>query len=147
MFHQLPKWESTWECVGSLPYTRLHSWECVCDSQIAFLAHTFPCVCFGHEPKVKVMTRCPIWLKPINHVDYGCLTWTRCISQTNHSNRLDLSENTCFGALIKMDMSNSNKKINYSTWIVWRTMFCNSVCHSQHEIFIPELSITVFGLA
>ncbi len=25
---QFPKWEPTWECVGSFPCTFLHSWEC-----------------------------------------------------------------------------------------------------------------------
>jgi hypothetical protein len=24
---QLPKWEPTWECVGSFPHTLLHSWK------------------------------------------------------------------------------------------------------------------------
>jgi len=33
-----------------------HSWECKCDSRVTLLAHTFPCLCLGHEPKVKVMT-------------------------------------------------------------------------------------------
>jgi hypothetical protein len=52
---QLPKWESTWERVGSFPHTLAHSHECECDSWVVFPAHTFPCLCFSREPKVKVM--------------------------------------------------------------------------------------------
>ncbi len=34
---------------------------------------------------------------------------TRCIDQISHYNQLDWSKNTCFGPLIKMDMSISRK--------------------------------------
>jgi hypothetical protein len=45
------------ECVGSFPYSFLHSSKCECDFQVALLARTFPCPCFGHKPKVRVMTK------------------------------------------------------------------------------------------
>jgi hypothetical protein len=51
---QFTKWESTWECVSSFLHIFLHSQEC--DSQVALLARTFPCLCLGHEPKVRVVT-------------------------------------------------------------------------------------------
>ncbi len=42
---------------GFIPsHTPLHSRECTCDSRVAFLAHTFPCMYLSREPKVKVMT-------------------------------------------------------------------------------------------
>jgi hypothetical protein len=53
---QFPKWKSTWECVGSFLHTFPHSWECDCDSLLALSTHTFPCPCFGREPKAKVVT-------------------------------------------------------------------------------------------
>jgi hypothetical protein len=53
----VPKWESTWECVGSFPHTLLHPQDCECDSQVTLSARTFPCPCLGCEPKVKVVTR------------------------------------------------------------------------------------------
>jgi hypothetical protein len=52
---QLPKWESTWECVGSFLHT-LPQPGSECDSQVAPSACTFPCPCFGSEPKVRVVT-------------------------------------------------------------------------------------------
>jgi hypothetical protein len=42
---------------GLILQTLLHSWECECDSWVAFLAHTFLCPCFDREPKARVMTR------------------------------------------------------------------------------------------
>jgi hypothetical protein len=51
-----PKWQSTWECVGSFPHIFSHSRECECDFQIPLSIRTFPCHCLGHEPKVRVKT-------------------------------------------------------------------------------------------
>jgi len=48
-----PKWESTWECVGSFLHTLSHYREC--DFWVIFSTHTFLCLCLGCEPKVKVM--------------------------------------------------------------------------------------------
>jgi hypothetical protein len=50
------KWKSTWECVGSFLHTPSHSWECKCESWVAYSACTFPCLCFGHEYKARVVT-------------------------------------------------------------------------------------------
>jgi hypothetical protein len=36
-----------------------HSQKCKCDSQIAFLAYTFPCLCLGCKPKARVVTLFP----------------------------------------------------------------------------------------
>jgi hypothetical protein len=52
---QLPKWESTWECVGSFPRNLLHSRDCKCDFR-TLSTHTFPSPCLGCEPKAKVAT-------------------------------------------------------------------------------------------
>jgi len=41
---------------GFIPSHFLALWECKCDYQVALSAHTFPCLCFGCEPKSKVMT-------------------------------------------------------------------------------------------
>jgi hypothetical protein len=40
---QLPKWESTWECVSSFAHNLSHSHECECDSWVAISALTVPC--------------------------------------------------------------------------------------------------------
>jgi hypothetical protein len=40
--------------VGSFPHTLENA---KCDSWIALSAHTFPCLCFGREPKARVMTK------------------------------------------------------------------------------------------
>ncbi len=42
--------------MGSFPHTLSHSQKCECDSHVAFFACTFPCLCFGREAQVKVMT-------------------------------------------------------------------------------------------
>jgi hypothetical protein len=46
----------TWECVGLFPHIRPHSWECECDSQVAFQPTPFHAPCLGHEPRAKVVT-------------------------------------------------------------------------------------------
>ncbi len=38
---------------GFIPW---HSRECKCDSWVVVSTYTFPCFCFGREPKVKVVT-------------------------------------------------------------------------------------------
>jgi hypothetical protein len=48
--------ESSLESVGSFPHPLLHSWECECDSWVAFSVHNFPCPCFGCKPKTRVVT-------------------------------------------------------------------------------------------
>jgi hypothetical protein len=50
---QLPKWKSTWECVGSCLHTLLCSRVCMW-LWVTLLACTFPCPCFGHEPKASL---------------------------------------------------------------------------------------------
>ncbi len=40
-----------------VPHTFSHSWECECDSRVTLLARTFPCLCLGCKPKVKVVTQ------------------------------------------------------------------------------------------
>jgi hypothetical protein len=42
--------------LGMCGFIPSHSWECKCDFWIALSAHTFPCLCLGHEPKVRVVT-------------------------------------------------------------------------------------------
>ncbi len=45
--------------LGMCEFIPSHSftfWECKCDSQVALSTHTFPCPCFGSEPKTKVVT-------------------------------------------------------------------------------------------
>jgi hypothetical protein len=41
---------------GFIPSHFFTFWESKCDSQVAFSIHTFPCPCFCHEPKIKVVT-------------------------------------------------------------------------------------------
>jgi len=42
--------------LGVYGFIPSHSWKCKCDSRVLFLTFTFPCICFGHEPKAKVET-------------------------------------------------------------------------------------------
>jgi hypothetical protein len=42
--------------LGVCEFILTHSRECKYDSRVALLAHTFPCICFGHKPKAKVVT-------------------------------------------------------------------------------------------
>jgi len=43
---------------GFIPsHTPSHSQECKCESHVALLARTFPCLCFGRKPKVRVVTK------------------------------------------------------------------------------------------
>jgi hypothetical protein len=37
-------------------FTFSYSQKCECDCQVAFLARTFPCPCFGREPKATIVT-------------------------------------------------------------------------------------------
>jgi len=46
--------------LGVCGFIPSHSQECECDYRVALSACTFPCLCFGHEPKVKVVTFAPI---------------------------------------------------------------------------------------
>jgi hypothetical protein len=39
--------------LGVCEFIPSHSWECKCDSCVALLVCTFPCIYFGHEPKVE----------------------------------------------------------------------------------------------
>jgi len=36
--------------------TLSHFWESDYDSWVALSTHTFPCPCFGHKPRAKVVT-------------------------------------------------------------------------------------------
>jgi hypothetical protein len=54
MGFQLPKWEPTWECVGSFLTLSYTPESMKCDSWASFLARTFASPYFGHEPKAKL---------------------------------------------------------------------------------------------
>jgi hypothetical protein len=41
---------------GFIPSHSFVFHECKCDFNVAFLARTFPCLCFGYELKAKVVT-------------------------------------------------------------------------------------------
>ncbi len=42
--------------LGVYGFIPSHSWECKCDSRVAFSARTFPCLCLGCKPKVRGTT-------------------------------------------------------------------------------------------
>ncbi len=49
-----------WRFIPSHSPTNPHSWSMKRDSWVSFLARTFASPCLGHEPKVKVTTKCNI---------------------------------------------------------------------------------------
>ncbi len=63
---QLPKWEFTWECEGSLRHTRLHSGSMKYDSRASLLACTLANPCLGCQPKLKVVTYVQMQKSPQN---------------------------------------------------------------------------------
>jgi len=53
---QLPKWELTWECGGSVFTLSYILGNMKCDSRVSLLAYTFASPCLGCEPKARVAT-------------------------------------------------------------------------------------------
>ncbi len=54
---QLPKWECTWESLGSTPYTFPHLWQHVSHPNTLFWPHGPLHSTFSHEPSVRIVTR------------------------------------------------------------------------------------------
>jgi pentatricopeptide repeat protein len=73
--------------LGVCGFIPSHSWECKCDSWVTLSNHTFPCVCFNHEPKVKVVTTmilgtCEMWIKAQNIETIATNTTRRCATSS-----------------------------------------------------------------
>ncbi len=74
---QFPKWECTWESLGSIPCTFPHLWKCVSHPNIFFWPYGLLHSTLSHEPNVRVATFLYFILK-LFHQEFSSKSFFSC---------------------------------------------------------------------